>query len=59
MWHNAASRNAIDASLATHGGSPGLQTGESFLRIGFSPGLPIPLKIVAKSNMTEGNGLAA
>ena len=39
MWHSAASRNvnAIDASLATHGGSPGLQAGESFLRIGLQP----------------------
>ncbi len=36
VWHSAASRNAIDASLATHGGSPGLQAGESFLRIGLS-----------------------
>ena len=34
VWHSAASRNAVDASLATHGGSPGLQAGESFLRIG-------------------------
>ena len=48
LWHSAASRNAIDASLATHGGSPGLQAGESFLRIGLQPWPANPLKIVAK-----------
>src|SRR6266849_3611754 len=48
VWHSAASRNAIDASLATHGGSPGLQAGESFLRIGLQPWSADPLKIVAK-----------
>ena len=48
VWHSAASRNAIDASLATHGGSPGLQAGESFLRIGLQPWPADLLKIVAK-----------
>ncbi len=49
VWHSAASRHAIDASLATHGGSSGLQAGESFLGIGLQPWPADPLKIVAKS----------
>ena len=43
VWHSAANRNAIDASLATHGGSPGLQAGgKLFKNWAFSPGLPTP-----------------